>query len=148
GLSSRASMCPPLTRGLCREPLPAGAGRPRLWPKILAAPAGRDRSGPMDETLKLLSKVLPTPMIANDYTEEQKIDLIEKKFTEIMRILGLDLSDDSLVDTPKRIAKMYVTELFSGLNPANFPKMTAVENKMGYDQMVVVQDIEVLSCCE
>lgn len=97
---------------------------------------------------QLLQKVLPTPMVANGYSDEQKIALIEKKFTEIMEVLGLDLKDDSLTETPHRIAKMYVNELFSGLNPDNFPKMTAVENKMGYDQMVVVQDIEVLSCCE
>lgn len=101
-----------------------------------------------EDDLKLLAQVLPTPMVANAYTEEQKIALIEQKFTEIMTVLGLDLKDDSLTETPHRIAKMYVRELFSGLNPDNFPKMTAVENKMGYDQMVVVQDIEVLSCCE
>lgn len=101
-----------------------------------------------EEDQKLLAQVLPTPMVANSYTDDQKIDLIEKKFTEIMEILGLDLRDDSLTETPRRIAKMYVKELFSGLNADNFPKMTAVENKMGYDQMVVVQDIEVLSCCE
>src|SRR4051812_34314099 len=106
-----------------------------------------DHSG-HEANLKLLEKVLPTPMKANSYSDEQKIALIEKNFTQIMEVLGLDLTDDSLVDTPKRIAKMYVNEIFSGLNPENFPRMTAVENKMGYDQMVVVQDIEVLSCCE
>lgn len=100
------------------------------------------------EVRKLLAEVLPTPMIVNSYTDDEKIEIIQEKFAEIMTVLGLDLEDDSLADTPRRVAKMYVKELFGGLNPANFPKMTVVENKMKYDQMVVVQDIQVLSCCE
>lgn len=100
------------------------------------------------EVRKLLSEVLPTPMVVNSYTDDEKIEIIQEKFAEIMTVLGLDLEDDSLADTPRRVAKMYVKELFGGLNPANFPKMTVVENKMKYDQMVVVQDIQVLSCCE
>lgn len=100
------------------------------------------------EVRKLLAEVLPTPMIVNSYTDEEKIEIIQEKFAEIMTVLGLDLEDDSLADTPRRVAKMYVKELFGGLNPSNFPKMTVVENKMKYDQMVVVQDIQVLSCCE
>lgn len=102
----------------------------------------------MEETQRLLAQVLPTPTIENGYTDAQKIELIEKKFAEIMQVLGLDLRDDSLADTPRRVAKMYVNEIFSGLNAANFPKMTKVDNKMKYDQMVVVQNIEVLSTCE
>lgn len=100
------------------------------------------------ETLKMLSKVVPTPTIANGYSDEQKIQLISSKFTDIMNILGMDLRDDSLAETPHRIAKMYVREIFSGLDPARFPKMTVIDNKMKYDQMIVVQNIEVLSCCE
>ncbi len=100
------------------------------------------------EVKKLLAGVLPTPMIVNSYTDAEKIELITEKFAEIMEILGLDLEDDSLADTPKRVAKMYVQELFGGLNPANFPKMTVLKNKMKYDQMIVVQNIGVLSCCE
>lgn len=91
---------------------------------------------------------MPTPQIENSLSDDQKIQKIEKNFREIMNVLGLDLKDDSLADTPRRIAKMYVKELFSGLNEANFPSMTVIENKMQYDQMVVVQDIEVLSVCE
>lgn len=97
---------------------------------------------------EILSSVLPTPQIENSLSDDQKIQKIEKNFREIMNVLGLDLKDDSLADTPRRIAKMYVKELFSGLNEANFPSMTVIENKMQYDQMVVVQDIEVLSVCE
>lgn len=97
---------------------------------------------------KLLSQVIPTPMVGNSYSDDEKIALITEKFGEIMEILGLDLKDDSLAETPKRIARMYVREIFSGLNPDNFPKMTVIDNKMKYDQMIVVQDIETLSCCE
>lgn len=97
---------------------------------------------------KILSKVVPTPIVANAFSDEEKIERIEKHFTEIMNILGLDLKDDSLQQTPHRVAKMYVKELFSGLNEAHFPKMTVIENKMKYDQMIVVQDVDVLSVCE
>lgn len=97
---------------------------------------------------KILAQVVPTPRISSRLTDDQKVIEIEKHFTEIMTILGLDLKDDSLSRTPHRVAKMYVKELFSGLNEATFPKMTVIENKMKYDQMVVVQDIDVMSCCE
>lgn len=97
---------------------------------------------------KLLQDVVPSPLIPNKLTEEQKIKIIEENFQEIMIALGLDLKDDSLKDTPKRIAKMFVREVFKGLDPLNFPKITTIENKMEYDQMVLVQDIELLSTCE
>lgn len=97
---------------------------------------------------QILDHVLPTPMIENYLTADQKITKITQKFTEIMEILGLDLEDDSLRETPRRVAKMYVNEVFSGLSPANFPKMTVIENKMDYDQMIVVQNITCLSFCE
>lgn len=99
-------------------------------------------------TKKILANVRPTPMIENGLSNEEKIEKITGKFTEILKILGLDLKDDSLVDTPKRIAKMYVNEVFSGLDPHKFPKMTVIENTMKYDQMIVVQSIECLSFCE
>lgn len=73
---------------------------------------------------------------------------IEKNFSEIMSQLGLDLTNDSLADTPKRVAKMYVTEIFKGLNPENFPKITTHENKYGYDAMLVETNIKVHSTCE
>lgn len=97
---------------------------------------------------QMLSEVMPTPVKPNKLSDQQKIDKISVHFTEIMKILGLDLKDDSLKETPKRVAKMYVQEIFKGLNPAHFPKMTLIDNKMNYDQMVVVQDIELLSTCE
>ena len=99
-------------------------------------------------TQDILANVLPTPMIKNGLSDEQKIEKISKKFTEIMEILGLDLNDDSLKDTPRRVAKMYVNEIFSGLNPEHFPKMTVIENKMEYDQMICVSGVSTLSFCE
>ncbi|MGB3464012.1 MAG: GTP cyclohydrolase I FolE [Cyclobacteriaceae bacterium] len=80
--------------------------------------------------------------------EDLKIELIEKHFREIMQILGLDLTDDSLKGTPKRVAKMYVTEVFSGLNPLNKPGIRLFENKYKYDQMLVEKDITFYSHCE
>ena len=97
---------------------------------------------------QMLSEVIPTPMTPNSLSESEKIEKIAHHFTEIMKTLGLDLKDDSLKDTPKRVAKMYVQEIFKGLALENFPKMTSIENKMNYDQMVVVQNIEMLSTCE
>ncbi len=97
----------------------------------------------------MLKGVVPSPLNkSHDLTDDQKIKVIEENFKQIMIALGLDLKDDSLRDTPKRIAKMYVLEIFKGLNPQNFPKMTTIENKMNYDQMIVVQDIELMSTCE
>ena len=78
----------------------------------------------------------------------EKIDSIEKDFTNIMTTLGLNLEDDSLIDTPKRVAKMYVNEIFWGLDYEAFPKCTAVSNKMEYDEMVVERGINVQSNCE
>lgn len=97
---------------------------------------------------EILRNVRPTPMIHNGFTNEEKIERITQKFTEIMETLGLDLEDDSLKETPRRVAKMYVNEVFSGLDPKKFPKMTVIENKMHYDQMIVVQNISCLSFCE
>ncbi len=100
----------------------------------------------------LVNLGIETPMDFDNplYVEDskEKIELISEKYDEIMRIMGLNLSDDSLMDTPKRLAKMYVNELFWGLNPENFPKCTTVKNKMSYDEMVLVKDINVSSYCE
>jgi GTP cyclohydrolase I len=76
------------------------------------------------------------------------MDLIEKHFREIMHILGLDLTDDSLKGTPRRVAKMYIQEIFSGLNPANKPKVALFENKYKYNEMLVEKDITFFSNCE
>ncbi|MEO9485312.1 MAG: GTP cyclohydrolase I FolE [Ekhidna sp.] len=85
---------------------------------------------------------------AFEQDDELKIELISKHFREIMQILGLDLEDDSLAGTPKRVAKMYVEEVFSGLNPANKPKIRLFENKYNYNQMLVEKDITFYSHCE
>ena len=77
-----------------------------------------------------------------------KMELIAKNFTEIMHILGLDLNDDSLKGTPERVAKMYVKEIFSGLNPANKPKIALFENKYRYKEMLVEKEITFYSNCE
>jgi GTP cyclohydrolase IA len=95
-----------------------------------------------------LLKVLPSPQRPNLLTDGEKKLRIEKSVREILETLGLDLSNDSMVDTPKRIAKMYVDEVFSGLNPENVPKITTIKNEMKYDQMIVVRDVAVLSTCE
>lgn len=80
--------------------------------------------------------------------DEEKIKKIAGHFAGIMHILGLDLNDDSLRDTPLRVAKMYVKEIFSGLNPANRPDISLFENKYNYNEMLVVKDISVYSYCE
>lgn len=91
-----------------------------------------------------------TPLRADafDLTDDQKIEKIEGHFREIMKVLGLDLTDDSLKGTPKRVAKMYVQEAFSGLNPENRPSTRLFENKYNYDQMLVEKDITFFSHCE
>jgi GTP cyclohydrolase IA len=81
-------------------------------------------------------------------SDEDKIELIEKHFREIMNVLGLDLSDDSLAGTPHRVAKMYVNEIFSGLNPANKPAVKLFANKYSYGEMLVEKDITLFSYCE
>lgn len=85
---------------------------------------------------------------AFEMDDELKIELIQKHFTEIMHVLGLDLNDDSLKGTPKRVAKMFVEEVFSGLNPKNKPTVTLFENKYKYKQMLVEKDITLFSYCE
>jgi len=91
---------------------------------------------------------IETPMTEIDLTPKQRVSIIEDYFAKIMETMGLDLSDDSLVDTPKRVAKMYVQEIFYGLDTETFPKCTAVDNKMDYDEMVVERNINVQSNCE
>lgn len=91
-----------------------------------------------------------TPLRADAFEmdDDLKIELISKHFKEIMQVLGLDLTDDSLQGTPRRVAKMYVKEVFSGLNPKNKPVARLFENKYGYDQMLVEKDITFYSHCE
>jgi GTP cyclohydrolase I len=78
----------------------------------------------------------------------EQIRLIEHHFRKIMLVLGLDLTDDSLKNTPLRVAKMYVNETFSGLSPLNEPSFTLFENKYGYQEIILEKDIPVFSCCE
>lgn len=91
-----------------------------------------------------------TPMKADafDMDDNLKMDLIEDKFRDIMEIMGLDLKDDSLSGTPKRVAKMYIKEIFSGLNPENKPKIALFDNKYKYEEMLVEKDITFYSNCE
>jgi len=96
----------------------------------------------------LITAGLETPMIENGLSAEEKRIKIEKSMNDVMHALGLDLSDDSLQDTPRRIAKMYVNELFSGLDYRNFPKITQIQNKMSIDQPVQVTNISLTSTCE
>ncbi len=79
---------------------------------------------------------------------KDKIEKIEKHFTEIWKTMGLNMSDDSLSETPKRMAKMWVLETMWGLIPENFPKCTTVDNKMKYDEMVIERNVNVQSNCE
>jgi GTP cyclohydrolase I len=83
-----------------------------------------------------------------DQLDGIKLDIVRTSFRNIMEALGLDLTDDSLQETPDRVAKMYVNEIFAGLKYENFPKCTAVENKMHYDEMVVEKNITCISSCE
>jgi len=96
----------------------------------------------------LRQRGLETPLVASDLDDDEKQARIKRHFTAIMETLGLDLSDDSLHDTPRRLAKMYVREIFSGLDYRNFPKLTVVENKMKVDEMIKVRSINLSSTCE
>lgn len=91
-----------------------------------------------------------TPLRADafDLSDDEKIQKISENFAEIMDTLGLDLTDDSLSGTPYRVAKMYVKEIFSGLDPKNKPVAKLFKNKYNYDGMIVVRDIELQSHCE
>ena len=96
----------------------------------------------------LLELGVETPMTESEVTDEDKRKVIKNAVTDIMTVLGLDLSDDSLAETPKRISKMYVDELYAGLDYENFPKITTIENKMEYDTMLLERHIAVKSTCE
>lgn len=93
---------------------------------------------------------LETPMKPDAFqlSDEEKKKKIELLFAEIMDVMGLDLTDDSLCGTPKRVAKMYIDEIFSGLNPANKPSIALFDNKYNYNQMLVEKNIQFYSNCE
>jgi GTP cyclohydrolase IA len=96
----------------------------------------------------LVERGLETPLLPHQYERDEKYQRIRQSFSDIARTLGLDLNDDSLRETPHRIAKMYVDEIFAGLDYLNFPKITVIDNKMGVEEMVKVSDIAVTSTCE
>ena len=93
---------------------------------------------------------LDTPLkkSAFELSDVEKKEKIAHLFGEIMEVMGLDLNDDSLKDTPKRVAKMYIDEIFSGLNPSHKPEMTLFENKYQYNQMLIEKNITFYSNCE
>ncbi|MDV7187298.1 GTP cyclohydrolase I FolE [Lutibacter sp. TH_r2] len=93
---------------------------------------------------------IETPLTDNafDISDEEKKEKIADLFSQIMEVMGLDLTDDSLKGTPKRVAKMYIEEIFSGLNPENKPKIALFENKYKYNQMLVEKNIQFYSNCE
>lgn len=97
-----------------------------------------------------LATNIDTPLTLDAFkkSDAEKIKNIETLFKQIMEELGLDVTDDSLSGTPYRVAKMYVTELFYGLNPKNKPKLSTFENKYGYNKMLIEQNITLDSSCE
>jgi GTP cyclohydrolase I len=96
----------------------------------------------------LIEQGLETPMIENGLSSDQKYERVRASMTDVMETLGLDLTDDSLAETPHRIAKMYVREIFSGLDYTKFPKLSLIENKMGANEMVKIREIDLTSTCE
>lgn len=96
----------------------------------------------------LIEQGLETPMIDTGLSAEQRYHRIRGLMTDVVETLGLDLNDDSLAETPHRIAKMYVHEIFAGLDYSSFPKLSLIDNKMGADEMVKIREIDLTSTCE
>lgn len=96
----------------------------------------------------LIARGLETPMVETGLDRQQKYERIRDSFRDITETLGLDLTDDSLQETPHRIAKMYVDEIFGGLDYAHFPKISVIENKMQVEEMVRIDAIDLTSTCE
>ncbi|MFT6436983.1 MAG: GTP cyclohydrolase I [Candidatus Azotimanducaceae bacterium] len=109
--------------------------------KVISLDAARVRN-------ELILRGLETPLTDSCLSRDEKYERIRASMKDIVMTLGLDLNDDSLSETPHRIAKMYVDEIFGGLDYSNFPKMTAIDNKMQVEEMVKVSGITVLSTCE
>lgn len=111
----------------------------------IAGPADTDDPGDYH-----IATASDTPMkaYAFELSDAEKIERISGHFAEIMDLLGLDLRDDSLRGTPRRVAKMYVNEIFRGLNPANKPAITTFDNKYQYRRLVVERNIPLQSTCE
>ena len=96
----------------------------------------------------LIEKGLETPMSGIKLSRDEKYTRIRDAMTQVATALGLDLKDDSLQETPHRIAKMYVDEIFSGLNYESFPKISLIKNKMNTEEMIKVKAVKVISTCE
>lgn len=96
----------------------------------------------------LIERGLETPLLDSGLNRDEKYQRIRENMQDVMQVLGLDLADDSLMETPHRIAKMYVDEIFAGLNYESFPKIAVIDNKMAMDEMVKVKDISLQSTCE
>ncbi len=96
----------------------------------------------------LVERGLETPLIPTGLSRDEKYARIRDSFTDIVSTLGLDLRDDSLQETPERIARMYVDEIFCGLDYQHFPKISVIDNKMSVDEMVRIDDISLVSTCE
>ena len=96
----------------------------------------------------LIAKGIETPMIDPTQCKDERRAAIASHMCEVMKLIGLDLRDDSLEETPNRLAKMFIDEIFSGMDYANFPKMTKIKNQMKVSEMVQVNDITLTSTCE
>lgn len=96
----------------------------------------------------LLERGIETPMIEPLQTKDERRCQIEDKMRDVLHLIGLDLRDDSIEETPGRLAKMFVDEIFSGLDYVNFPKITIIKNKMQVSEMVLVNDVTLTSICE
>lgn len=116
--------------------------------KKLSTPLSLESMHEMGEDHTMTSYDTPLREDAFEMDEDLKKEVIAKHFKEIMEVLGLDLTDDSLKGTPMRVAKMYVDEIFKGLNPKNKPGISLFENKYRYNQMLVEKNIKIQSQCE
>jgi GTP cyclohydrolase I len=113
-------------------------------------PVGNDLLSPEANLVRdaLIERGLETPMIETGLSADEKYRRISQQMVQVLETLGLDLNDDSLAETPHRIAKMYVHEIFSGLDYRHFPKLSLIDNKMGANEMVKVRNIDLTSTCE
>jgi len=107
-----------------------------------------DNKNDIDDLHISASAETPIREDAFDLSDDEKIQRIEKNMSEILQTLGLDMTDDSLQGTPKRVAKMFVNEIFGGLNPKAHPRMSTFDNKFKYGEMLVEKNIGVFSTCE
>ncbi|KAE9530329.1 MULTISPECIES: GTP cyclohydrolase I FolE [Testudinibacter] len=96
----------------------------------------------------LIAKGIETPMKSVALSLNERRKQIESHMREVIQLIGLDLSDDSIEETPGRMAKMYLDEIFTGMDYANFPKITTIRNRMKVSEMVLVNDITLTSTCE